>query len=211
MDAGTSRGGRPVEGTDLYRHLGTLTKSRERWEESIPYVSSLLEGQPPKIVAKALWMLGEMGLAHPAAVEDVVPAIASFLDSGEALLRVRALNAIGRIGRGSYLAIEPYWSGMFRFAHDREASVRLAFIWASENIATVTPEPYGGHMDTFAGLLHDPDDRVRMEAPEMFRVVGKRRPGLVAAYLEQLRHIAETDDNRVVKIHCLGAIKAMAP
>ena len=42
----------------------------------------------------------------------------------------------------------------------------------------------------------------------MFRVLGKRRPAFVAHYLELLRHIAETDPNHVVRIHCLGAVKA---
>jgi hypothetical protein len=42
----------------------------------------------------------------------------------------------------------------------------------------------------------------------MFRVVGKSRPHFVKPYLELLKHISETDSNRVVRIHCLGAIKA---
>ena len=134
--------------------------------------------------------------------------IASFLDSPEPLLRERALNALGRIGRGSYPVIEPYWIDLFHFASDEEAKVRLSFIWASENIATNTADIYGEHMQVFEKLLHDPDDRVRMEAPEIFRVLGKRRPEFVRPYLEQLRQISETDENRVVRIHCLGAIKA---
>ena len=97
---------------------------------------------------------------------------------------------------------------MFLFAHDEAASVRLAFIWASENIATNTPEPYKDYLPLFAELLHDDGDRVRMEAPEMFRVLGKRRPEFVKPYLELLQNIAETDNNRVVRIHCLGAIRA---
>ncbi|MBR4913104.1 MAG: HEAT repeat domain-containing protein [Bacteroidales bacterium] len=113
-----------------------------------------------------------------------------------------------RQGRGCYASIEPYWTGLFRFAHDEEASVRLAFIWASENVATNTPDPYKDYLPLFAELLHDPDDKVRMEAPEMFRVLGKRRLAFVAPYLELLRHIAETDSNRVVRIHCLGVVKA---
>lgn len=56
--------------------------------------------------------------------------------------------------------------------------------------------------------MHDADDKVRMEAPEIFRVMGKRRPELVRPYLDLLLQISETDDNRVVRIHCLGAIKA---
>ena len=99
--------------SETYKELGALTKSKERWEESIPYVSSLL-----------------------------------------------------------------------------------------------TSDPYRDHMAVFAKLLHDGDDKVRMEAPEIFRVLGKRRPEFTKPYIEQLRDIAETDPNRVVRIHCLGAIRA---
>ena len=66
-------------------------------------------------------------------------------------------------------------------------------------------------MPIFEKLLHDTDERVRMEAPEIFRVLGKRRPEFVRPYIELLRQISETDDNRVVRIHCLGAIKATNP
>ncbi len=193
--------------TELYKSLGVLTRNRERWEVSIPNVASLLVYESTKIKAKALWLLGEMGLAFPLSIKDCVPTIAAFLDNSEPLLRERAVNALGRIGRGCYNSIEPYWADLFRLAHDEESSVRLAFIWASENIATVTPDPYKDHLTLFAELLHDGDDRVRMEAPEMFRVLGKFRPKFVEPYIEQLRNISETDTNRVVRIHCLGAIR----
>jgi len=194
---------------ELYKELGTLTKSKEKWKESIPYVSSLLTHDSVKIQAKALWLLGEMGLSYPQFVQDAVPAIASFLDSPEPLLRERAVNALGRIGRGDYSMIEPHWTGLFRFASDEASKVRLAFIWASENIATNAPDIYEGHMPIFEKLLHDADDKVRMEAPEIFRVLGKRRPEFVKPYVEQLREISETDENRVVRIHCLGAVKTV--
>ncbi|MDO5119697.1 MAG: GNAT family N-acetyltransferase [Coriobacteriales bacterium] len=195
---------------ELYKQLGALTKDRDRWEQSIPYVSSLLAHESVKIQAKALWLLGEMGLAFPAAVAvaDAVSAIAAFLESPVPLLRERAINALGRIGRGNYRLVEPHWVGLFRFASDEEAKVRLSFIWASENIATNTPDVYAGYLRVFASLLHDKDDKVRMEAPEIFRVLGKRRPALVTPYVDELRRIAETDGNRVVRIHCLGALKA---
>ena len=194
--------------SELYKELGALTKDKDLWEESIPYVSSLLAHESVKIQAKALWLLGEMGLAYPQSVEGATPAIAALCDSPAPLLRERAVNALGRIGRGNYSVIEPYWTDLFRFASDAEANVRLSFIWASENIATNTPDSYEDHMPIFEGLLHDADDRVRMEAPEIFRVLGKRRPEFVRPYLEQLQRISESDDNRVVRIHCLGAIKA---
>ena len=193
---------------ELYKELGALTKENDRWKESIPHVSSLLTHDSVKIQAKAIWLLGEMGLIYPQSVQDVVPTIASFLGSPEPLLRERAVNALGRIGRGSYPVIEPYWTDLFRFASDEVPKVRLAFIWASENIATNTPDIYEHHMPVFAELLNDEDEKVRMEAPEIFRVLGKRRPGFVRPYLEQLRQLSETDKNRVVRTHCLGAIKA---
>jgi len=194
--------------TELYKELGALTKEKDEWKEKIPYVSPLLAHESVKIQAKALWLLGEMGLVYHQSIKDSVPAIASFLDSPEPLLRERAVNALGRIGRGDYSMIEPYWTSLFRFVSDEEPKVRLAFIWASENIATNTPVIYEGYMPVFETLLHDADDKVRMEAPEIFRVLGKRRPEFVRPYLEQLRQISETDENRVVRIHCLGAIKA---
>ena len=194
--------------SELYKELVILTKDKDRWEGSIPYVSSLLTYESVKIQAKALWLLGEMGLVYPAAVQDAVPAIASFCDSPVPLLRERTVNALGRIGRGSFPLIEPYWTGLFRFASDEDAKVRLSFIWASENVAANTPGIYEEHMPVFEKLLYDADDKVRMEAPEIFRVLGKRRPEFVRPYLERLQSIAETDSNRVVRIHCLGAIKA---
>ena len=196
--------------TELYKELGILTKEKSRWEESIPYVSSFLSHESLTIQAKALWLLGEMGLQYPEAMKDAVPEIAAFCDSSEPLLRERAINALGRIGRADFRLAEPYWNSLFRFADDEEAKVRLSFIWASENIATNTPDVYENFMPVFEKLLHDANDKVRMEAPEIFRVLGKRKPEYVRPYIEKLRELSETDTNRVVRIHCLGAIKATA-
>ena len=63
-------------------------------------------------------------------------------------------------------------------------------------------------MEVFETLLHDTDDKVRIESPEIFRVLGKRKPEFVIPYIEKLQEMAETDSNRVVRIHSLGAIKA---
>ncbi|MBR0420036.1 MAG: HEAT repeat domain-containing protein [Erysipelotrichaceae bacterium] len=193
---------------ELYKDLGILTKDKKKWKDNIPFASSLLDHGSIKIQAKALWLLGEMGLVYPLEVKDKVSKIALFIDSKEPLLRERALNALGRIGRADYKLIEPYWNDLFRFASDEDPKVRLSFIWSSENIATNNPDIYEDHMPVFEKLLYDQDDKVRMEAPEIFRVLGKRRPQFVKPYIEQLKLIAETDSNPVVKIHCVGAIKA---
>ena len=193
---------------ELYKDLGKLTKEKNKWKDSIPYVSSLLKHESVKIQAKALWLLAEMGLGYPELVKDSIQDIVSFCDSPEPLLRERALNALGRIGRADHQLIKPYWKDLFRFSADEEPNVRLSFIRASENIATNTPDIYAEHMSVFEKLLHDPDDKLRMESPEIFRVLGKRRPEFIIPYIEQLQKMAESDSNRVVRIHSLGAIKA---
>ena len=113
---------------ELYKELGSLTKNRDSWEESIPYICSLLSHESVKIKAKALWLLGEIGLAYPWAMHDGVSLIASFCNSPVPLLRERAVNALGRIGRGDYTVIESCWTELFRFASDEESKVRLSFI-----------------------------------------------------------------------------------
>ncbi len=205
-----ARGSFLSDETLLYKRLGALTKDENRWAESAAFVVSLLAYKSVKIQAKALWLLGEIGLKHPLSVRDAVDRIAAFCLSPEPLLRERALNALGRIGRGNFGAIEPYWEGMFRLAADGEARVRLAFIWASENIAVNTPDVYGAHMPLYAKLLYDADDRVRTEAPEIFRVLGKRRPEFIRPFEAELLQISKTDANPVVRIHCLGALRATA-
>ena len=42
---------------ELYKELGVLTKDKDKWQENIPYVSSLLTHESTKIQAKALWIL----------------------------------------------------------------------------------------------------------------------------------------------------------
>ena len=195
---------------ELYKKLGLLTKNKEEWESSISDVAALLKSDSVKIQAKALWMLGEMGLMYPGKIGEFVPTISDFLESSDPLLRERALNALGRIGRADFSLIKPYWSDLFSFAKDEVPNVRLNFIWASENIATNTPDIYADYMDIFAELLHDSDDKVRMESPEIFRVLGKRKPEIVKPYVELLTKISENDTNRVVRIHAKGAIKYLA-
>ena len=62
-------------------------------------------------------------------------------------------------------------------------------------------------LPVFAELLHDSEDKVRVEAPETFRVMGKRHPERVRPYLEILKSLAENDPNPVVRIHSVGAIQ----
>ncbi len=194
---------------ELYSHLGELTKDKVQWKENITFVASLLKGQSIKIIGKSLWLLGEMGMLYPEEISPFVEQIATFLKSNDELLKERALNALGRIGRSDYELIKPYQDEMFLLATDDSPSVRLSFIWASENIATNTPEAYEQFISVFEKLLDDKNVRVRMEAPEMFRVLGKRKPNFVRHSLDKLKSLSEEDDDRVVRIHAIGAIKAI--
>ena len=194
---------------ELYSHLGELTKDKEQWKENITFVASLLKEQSIKIIGKSLWLLGEMGMLYPEEISPFVEQIASFLKSNDELLKERALNALGRIGRSDYELIKPYRDEMFLLATDDSPSVRLSFIWASENIATNTPEAYEHFIPIFEKLLDDKNVRVRIEAPEMFRVLGKRKPNFVRHCLNKLKLLSEEDDDRIVRIHAKGAIKAI--
>lgn len=194
---------------ELYAQLGKLTKDKKQWKENITFVSSLLKGQSIKITRKSLWLLGEMGMLYPEEISPFVAQIAAFLKSNNEFLKERALNALGRIGRSNCKLIEPYLGKMFLLSTDDSPNVRLSFIWASENIATNTPEIYEHFIPIFENLLDDKNVRVRMEAPEMFRVLGKRKPNFVRQCLDKLKTISESDENRVVRIHAKGAINAI--
>ena len=195
---------------ELYAQLSALTKNKAQWKGNIAFVASLLKGQSVKITGKSLWMLGEMGLLYPAEVRLFLEEIAVFLDAEDDFLRERALNALGRIGRAKYTLVQPYWEKMLSLAEDGSPNVRLSFIWASENIATNAPEAYENVIPVFERLLDDENVRVRMEAPEMFRVLGKRKPEYVRHCLEKLRLLSEHDEDRVVRIHAGGAIRVIS-
>jgi len=80
-------------------------------------------------------------------------------------------------------------------------------VWACENIATNAPELFCDKLDLFYALISDKGERVRIEAPEMFRVMGKRLPHSVEPYLKKLERFAEYDVHPVVRIHTSGAIR----
>ena len=77
--------------------------------------------------------LGEL-TKNKARWKENIPYVASLLASDSEKIQAKALWMLGRIGRGCFESIEPYWADLFRFARDEAVGVRLAFIWASENI-----------------------------------------------------------------------------
>ena len=192
----------------ILKKLREITKDKDHWSESIAYVGEKLDEEySVEVRAKALWLLGEMGLNYPVQVKQYVEDIADYMDDNHMKLRERSLNALGRIGRADKDMILPYFDELMTMGNDESDDVRLAFIWACENIATNAPELFCESLNIFYELLLDSGERVRMEAPEMFRVMGKRKPEHVKPYLEKLEWISENDEHRVVRIHSAGAVR----
>ena len=192
----------------ILKKLREITKDKNHWSETIDYVGEKLDEEySVEVRAKALWLLGEMGLNYPVQVKQYVEDIADYMDDNHMKLRERSLNALGRIGRTDKDMILPYFDELMTMGNDESDDVRLAFIWACENIATNAPELFCESLNIFYELLFDSGERVRMEAPEMFRVMGKRKPEQVKPYLEKLEWISENDEHRVVRIHSAGAVR----
>ena len=192
----------------ILKKLREITKDKNHWSETIDYVGEKLDEEySVEVRANALWLLGEMGLNYPVQVKQYVEDIADYMDDNHMKLRERSLNALGRIGRADKDMILPYFDELMTMGNDESDDVRLAFIWACENIATNAPELFCESLNIFYELLFDSGERVRMEAPEMFRVMGKRKPEQVKPYLEKLEWISENDEHRVVRIHSAGAVR----
>lgn len=185
-----------------------LTKSKEKWEVAIDDVAKgLSEKYSSAITAKVLWLLGEMGLKYPLRVQEYIGKIANYLENNNPKLRERAVNAIGRIGRADKNLVLPYLDKLMKMVEDEADNVRLSFIWACENIAMNAPELFCENLKLFYKLMQDKAERVRIEAPEMFRVMGKRKPKVVEPYLNKLQWFADNEQHPVVRIHSAGAIR----
>lgn len=193
---------------EVYQKLIALGKSKDNTEVIIPKVAEYIDYPSDKVKAKVLWMLGEFGLKNPQKIAPYVDQIAKALINKEAKIRERAVSALGRIGRGNFDLIKSHIPMLLSKAKDPHPDVRMNFIWACENIATNTPEVFDTSMEIFSELLDDEGIRVRRESPEIFRVIGKRRPDLVKPYIEKLKIISETDTDNVVKVHAAGAVNA---
>ena len=196
------------EDRELLKELREITKNQGNWNVVINEVAAKLnENHSDDVKAKVLWLLGEMGLNHPLEVKKHVADIASYLHDDCYKLRERSVNALGRIGRTDKHLIVPYLDKIMEMRKDNVDEVRLAFVWACENIATNAPELFCGRLDIFYEMIQDKGERVRIEAPEMFRVMGKRKPQYVKPYLEKLQRLADNDTHPVVRIHSVGAIR----
>ena len=193
---------------DAIKELSDINKNKECWKENIDYVAEKLNSNDSvEVKAKALWILGEMGLKHPKEIEKHVDDIIGYMEDDNPILRERSTNAIGRIGRADNHLVIPHMDKLMKMRFDESENVRHAFVWACENIASTAPELFCEKLEIFFEMISDPGQKVRIEAPEMFRVIGKRKPEHVKPYLEKLKWIGENDDNPTVRIHSEGAVR----
>lgn len=128
------------EDKEILKELREITKTKENWGEVIDDVANKLNENHSVIVkARILWLLGEMGLNYLKQVETYIIDIAFCLDDEHSKIRERAVNALGRIGRADKNLIIPYFDKIMKMRKDQVDDVRLAFVWACENIATNAP------------------------------------------------------------------------
>lgn len=193
---------------EILKELRDIQKDKKNWKCHIEEIAlKLNDNYSDNVKAKALWMLGEMGLQYPDLVKIHIEEISGYLENENPKLRERSINALGRIGRADKELAIPYLDKLMKAREDEDAAVRLSFIWACENIGTNAPELFCENLDIFYEMISDSNEKVRMEAPEMFRVIGKRKPHHVEPYLDKLEWIGENDEHPVVRIHSKGAIR----
>ena len=193
---------------EILKELRTIQKDKKSWKGNIDLVAERLdEDYSVNVKAKALWMLGEMGLLYPHEVEQYIEDIAGYMEDNDSKLRERSINALGRIGRADKDLAIPYLDKLMDAREDEDDAVRLAFVWACENIGTNAPELFCEKLGLFYEMISDSSEKVRIEAPEMFRVIGKRKPQYVEPYLDKLEWIGENDEHPVVRIHSKGAVR----
>lgn len=193
---------------EALKELRNIQKDKENWKSNIDFVAERLdEDYSVNVKAKALWMLGEMGLLYLQEVEQYIEDIAGYMEDNDSKLRERSINALGRIGRADKNLVIPYFDKLMEARKDEDDAVRLAFVWACENMGTNAPELFCEKLNLFYEMISDSSEKVRMEAPEMFRVIGKRKPHCVEPYLDKLEYHALNDEHSVVRIHCEGAIR----
>ena len=193
---------------EILKELRDITRNKEDWKSNIDDVAAKLnENYSVAVKAKALWLLGEMGLKYPMEMERYIEDIVPYLENENPKLRERSANAIGRIGRADKNLVAPYMDRLMKMKDDESSNVRHAFIWACENIAVNAPELFCEKLEIYYQMIFDSAEKVKIEAPEMFRVVGKRKPDCVSPYLEKLEWIAQNDEHPVVRVHSEGAIR----
>ena len=141
---------------EVLKELREIIKNKGNWGKIIDNVAfKLSEENSVTVKAKVLWLLGEIGLNYPVKVKKYVADIANYLNDDCPKLRERSVNALGRIGRADKNLVMPYLDEIVEMRKDSIADVRLAFVWACENITTNAPELFCEKLNLFYEMIQD--------------------------------------------------------
>ena len=185
--------------------------NKKIWKQSYPTLVNILSLDDKKVVAKSLFIIGEIGLKYPDIIDNrAFEKILTLMKSEDAQLRERAVHAFGRIGKGNDEKVKPYIENLLLLGEDKDENVRMNVIWASENIAVNNEKLFENYMSVFAKLLDDNSAKVRMEAPEIFRLIGKKNSKYIYPYEDKLEKLSREDKNTVVRIHAREALKTLS-
>ncbi len=167
------------------------------------------QGSNAEVRMRACWALGQIGYKAP---QDILPAInplAECLTDKDASVRANAVWALGRIGRVNPQAVQPILPAMMCSAADPEVQVRSNFLSACENLAADQPEWLLPYLPVFIKLLDDEDTRsIRRQAPEVFRIIAKKRPEMLGEASATLESMLD-DQDEIVRLNASRAFNAI--
>ncbi len=175
----------------------------------LPSLSRFLNDRDDEMCYRCCWAIGQIGFRKPEWVEKFLPRLSKLTKHKHIKVREHAVWALGRIGRAKPEIIVDYIPVILKKLKDKESRVRSGAIWACENIATTCPELFKRRIKGFLKLLDDDNiEHVRREAPEIFRVIGKKRPDMVKCAIPKLKEMLN-DKDKVARAHAAGALKVI--
>lgn len=143
---------------------------------------------------------------------EVIDDVANKLNENHSVIvKAKILWLLGEMGLNYPKQVETYIIDIAFCLDDEHSKIRERAVNALGRIGRADKNliiPYFDKiMKMRCEMIQDRGVRVRIEAPEMFRVMGKRKPQCVKPYLEKLQWFADNDTNPVVRIHSAGAIR----
>ena len=114
--------------------------------------------------------------------------------------------AIGSVGRADVSAVEKRMEKIIQLHCDPIPKVRGAMLIACQNIAQAKATILKPYIGLFERMLDDPDEIVREQAPEIFRIIGKYEPEIVERSLVFLK-TKLNDPSETVQNRATGAIR----
>ena len=103
--------------------------------EDIDFLTQNIKSADKELVEKIYWAIGQIGINKPEKVEHLINYAFEDLKNECSAIRENALFAIGRTGRANINLVKDRINEIVKMNKDNNAKVRMAMIWACENIA----------------------------------------------------------------------------